>query len=420
MVCKGRERIVILPFPWYDNMSAHGRNEQDQPAGVFLSSMDRQWGSPNMAIHFKTFPGCEAISKQLWNELASNASPMMEWEYFHALETSGAVSPERGYRACHLVAFAGEEPFAIIPLYERDRAWVEFGDGGLIEFLSELTGIPYRAGLVGAIPFTPVPGYRVLCRPGFDNPETTRLLLNHIDTLCTDRGLWSCRLYFVSPHFSDLHSLLLEHGYVALRTTYRLWHNHDYRTFDDYLLSFKSSRRTKIKREIRAIRDRGIRLEMVRGEDAPAYYYKEICELYERTWTKHMGVGMRPFLNRLFFEELQSSFRHRSSFAVASMADRRLAMALFYEKADVLYGRYWGCYEEVPFLHFAACYYHPIDYAIRKGIRTMDPGFGGEHKPIRGYEMEPVYHYIKFHGEQESRIARSILQRLRDYSHYRT
>jgi predicted N-acyltransferase len=91
-------------------------------------------------------------------------------------------------------------------------------------------------------------------------------------------------------------------------------------------------------------------------------------------------------------------------------------MALFYEKGGHLYGRYWGCFQEIPFLHFATCYYHPIAYAIEKGLAVMDPGFGGEHKLIRGYEVVPIYHYIKFHGKKEHDIAEAIMKKLR--AHY--
>ena len=151
---------------------------------------------------------------------------------------------------------------------------------------------------------------------------------------------------------------------------------------------------------------------MIQGADAPASYYRDIHELYVRTWIKHMGQGLRPFLNEVFFQLLEQQFRHRSSFSVASRSVERMGMALFYHKADSIYGRYWGCFEEIPFLHFTTCYYHPIDYAIQKGIGIMDPGFGGEHKLIRGYEVAPVYHYIKFYGERQRKIADQIMQRV--------
>jgi uncharacterized protein len=366
-----------------------------------------------MAVYFKTHAHIDTINKELWNRLARDASPIMEWEYFYSLEKSGSVSPERGYLPCHLVAYVDDEPVAVAPLYERDRAWVEFGDGGLIEFMTELTGLPFHRGLVGTVPFTPVPGYQFLHRPDVDPLQVSKLLLNHIDYLCKSRGLSTSRIYFVSPVSSHLHTLLHHSGYVSLKSQYCLWFNRNYSVFEDYLMSFKSSRRTKIKRELRSIRDSGIDIRMVQGADAPPDYYDSMFQLYERTWVKHMGTEIRPFLNGQFFRLLQENFRQRTSFSVAySSREEKLAMAIFYHKSDSIYGRYWGTFEEIPFLHFATCYYHPIEYAIRNGIQVMDPGFGGEHKTIRGYETVPVYHYIKFHGERNRRIASSVLQQI--------
>jgi uncharacterized protein len=116
-----------------------------------------------MAIHFRTFSAASDIDPNVWNDLAVSASPLMEWEYFHALEVSGAVSKERGYRPSHLVAYSPDNlPIGLAPLYERDRAWVEFGDGGLIEFLTEFTAgrhapLHPRSGL----PVPPSPGHRI-------------------------------------------------------------------------------------------------------------------------------------------------------------------------------------------------------------------------------------------------------------------
>ena len=366
-----------------------------------------------MAIAFEVFPGASAVGRETWNELASDASPMMEWEYFHALEQSGSVSEERGYRPAHLMASSEGQPIALAPLYERDRAWVEFGDGGLIEFLTELTGIPFHKGLVGIIPYTPVPGYTFLHRRGTDPAEIARILLNYIDYLCSKRGLSTCRIYFVAHAADALHNVLRANDFINLKSEYSLWFNRNYHSFDDYLASFRSSRRTKIRRELKSIDQQKIRIDWVPGTEAPSRYFAEMHRLYRSTWEKHMGFGIRPFLNEEFFLRLAADFRERISFSVATRGDEDLAMALFYGKGGSIYGRYWGCFEEVPFLHFATCYYHPIDYAIQQGIQTVDPGFGGEHKLIRGFEVVPVEHYVKFYGERQRRIAYSILEQMK-------
>lgn len=365
-----------------------------------------------MAFRFETYSQVAVIDRSLWNEMAKWASPMMEWEYFHALESSKSVSMERGYRPCHLVAYSDGEPVGIAPLYERDRAWVEFGDGGLIELLSEITGFPYQFGIVGSIPFTPVPCYQFLHSATIDPFQACTMLLNYIDFLCHSRQLATARIYFVSEASPPLHAALSQAGYICLRGQYYLWMNRGFSTFEDYLRTFKSSRRTKIRREIRTIRELGIKVRMIDAVEVPATYYEDIYKLYIETWIKHMGPEIRPFLNASFFHILEKSYRHRNCFCVASRSDLPVGMALFYHKLNTLFGRYWGCFEEIPFLHFTTCYYHPIRYAIERGIHTVDPGFGGEHKLIRGHEIVPIYHYIKFYGERERRMALTVLGQL--------
>ena len=358
----------------------------------------------------KIFSRIEEIPSREWNRLAVDSAPMLEFEYLHALEKSGSVSADRSYNPAHLAFYNGSKIVAIAPLYQRDRAWVEFGDGGLIEFLTEMTGLPFGSGLVGSIPYTPVPGYDFLVE-GRDSPKIYSDLLDKIDEISKERSLSTTRFYFVNPE-SALNSILIGHGYLRMSSAHLLWFNRGYRSFDDFLLSFRSSRRTKIKREWRSIRDSGINLEMVSGPDAPSSFYHELYLLYRRTWTKHMGPGIRPFLNESFFMLLGESFRHRCNFSVSQMSGKRIAMALFYNKAEKLYGRYWGSFRDVPFLHFATCYYYPILYAIEKDVRMIDPGFGGEHKTIRGFEDAHAYHYLKFYDENQRRIAFAVLDQM--------
>ena len=365
-----------------------------------------------MENRVKILSRIEDVSPEQWNALAGDASPMMEFEYLHALEKSGSISAERGYTPVHLAVFGDSGLEAIAPLYQRDRAWVEFGDGGLLEFLSEVTGLPFGAGLVGSLPYTPVPGYDFLVAPGLDRHAIITGLLQKMDEISRERALSTSRLYFVNPD-SALHSILVENGYLRLSSPHLLWFNRGYGSFDDFLHSFKSTRRTKIKREWRSVHDYGLEFGMVDGENAPPSFYHDLFLLYRRTWSRHMGPGIRPFLNESFFKLLGENFGRRCAFSVAQMSGKRIGMALFYQKAQRLYGRYWGSFREVPFLHFATCYYYPITFAIENGIEMVDPGFGGEHKTLRGFEGANAYHYLKFYDENQRRIAYAVLDQMR-------
>ncbi len=152
-----------------------------------------------MENRVKIFSRIEEIPSEEWNGLALNAAPMLEFEYLHALEKSGSVSADRGYTPAHLALYDGSRIIAIAPLYQRDRAWVEFGDGGLIDFLAELTGLPFGSGFVGSIPYTPVPGYDFLIGSCLDGSRIFADLLDKIDEISKERGLSTTRFYFVEP-----------------------------------------------------------------------------------------------------------------------------------------------------------------------------------------------------------------------------
>ncbi len=157
----------------------------------------------------------EEVAPEQWNALAVDSAPTLEFEYLHALEKSGSISDNRGYRPAHLALYNDSELVAIGPLYQRDRASVEFGDGGLLEFLSELTGLPFGSGLVGSIPYTPVPGYDFLVASGNDPSPIFASMLEKIDEISMERGLSTSRFYFVAPE-SPLNRILAEHGYLRL------------------------------------------------------------------------------------------------------------------------------------------------------------------------------------------------------------
>jgi predicted N-acyltransferase len=364
-----------------------------------------------MAVRFEMVSGVERVDPAVWNRLSRNAAPMMEWEYLYCLERSGVLTPERGFVPRHILAYEDGKIMAIAPLYERVRPWVEFGDGGLLRFLGELTGYPYYVGLMATVPLTPVPAYQFLYGSEHDPVKVYGIVGEYVDFVCETRGFATCRIYFFCDPAPGLHEVLLRKGFVSLRSDYCLWRNKSYTAFDDFLQDFRSPRRHKIRREMRDIEAEGIRLAMVSWEDAPEDYYDIMYDLYELTWKKYMGDDVRPFLNRGFFHMLGRLFRHRLLFSVAHRGRDLVALALFYRKGDHLYGRYWGSYDLVPFLHFAVCYYQPIRYAIAQGIQVFDPGFGGEHKTYRGFENTTVQHYIKFYGEEETRMAHSILGR---------
>jgi predicted N-acyltransferase len=357
---------------------------------------------------FVTYSSIKEISPVEWNALAEGAAPMMEWEYFYMLEESLTVGESRGFFPMYIGLYDTRGTLiAIAPIFERTHGANEFGVTGLINDVALMTGVPVGRGLVGTVPFTPVPVYQFLVQDKDKEKAIWELFLRYIDFVCETRGLYSVRFYFVSPSLMHLNDLLSDFGYMGLVSSHYLWTN-KYESYDEFLKGLDAHKRRNIRREIKKLQEMGVKIELLPGTVVDPSIYAMAFEAHESTWRKHMPAGTHPYLTPAFFSLLRPFFRHRCIFSVAKKSGNIVGIALFYHKNDTLFGRYWGCFEDVPFLHFGTCYYWPMMYAIEHGIKYVDPGFGGEHKALRGFEEFPVHHYIKFFGQQKSKCYRAL------------
>ncbi|MEJ5300037.1 MAG: peptidogalycan biosysnthesis protein [Thermodesulforhabdaceae bacterium] len=357
---------------------------------------------------FVIYNSVKEINPLEWNMLAQDAAPMMEREYFYVLEESQTVSQNRGFLPLYLALYDhNSRLIGLAPMFERSHGAYEFGITGLMNDVALMTGVPVGRGIVGTVPFTPVPVYQFLARREHNKESLWELFLRYIDFLCETRGLYSVRLYFLDGSTLAFHDLLTSFGYMGLVTNHYLWTNR-YQSYEEFLNTLGTHKRRNILREIKKLKEANVKIGLVPGIDAERELYSMAFECYESTWCKHMPPDTHPYLNSSFFQLLKPFFRHRILFSVAKQSENTVGLALFYYKNDFMFGRYWGCFGEVPFLHFGTCYYWPMMYAIEQGIKYIDPGFGGEHKALRGFENIPVYHYIKFYGRQKNKCYRAL------------
>lgn len=357
---------------------------------------------------FVTYSSVKEINPVEWNLLAGEAAPMMEWEYFYILEESRTVSESRGFFPLYIGLYnAHEELIGIAPMFERIHGANEFGLTGLMNDIALVTGIPVGRGLMGSVPFTPVPVYQFLVKDKAKERVVWELFLRYIDFICETRGLYSVRFYFLSPATSQLHDLLGLFGYVGLVSNHFLWTN-TYKYYDEFLNTLGAHKRRNILREIRKLQEMGIKIEISLGTEVDPSLYSMALDAYESTWRKHMPSETHPYLTPAFFSLLKPFFQHRCLFSIAKKCENISGLALFYHKGEAMFGRYWGCFEKIPYLHFGTCYYWPMKYAIERNIKYLDPGFGGEHKALRGFKQIPVYHYVKFYGRQKGKCYQAL------------
>jgi predicted N-acyltransferase len=315
--------------------------------------------------------------------LGEESSPFVEHRWLDALEETGCVGEDTGWIPAHLSIWRGEKLVAAAPSYLKGNSEGEFVfDWSWADF-AHRAGIRYYPKVVVAVPFTPATGDRVLVAPGEDRGTLTRIVARAARDWCGRAKGSSVHVLFPRQGEADAWATS---GYLRRDGFQFHWFREGARTFDEYLGRFNSKRRNQIKRELRGVRDAGIAVETLPPEAHTREVARTMHELYASTIDKH-GVWGRLYLSERFFETIVERFRDRLAWVVArDVASGRIVAGAFNVVGGKrLYGRYWGTRTEVPFLHFAVCYYAGIAHCVERGLDIFEPGAGGEHKRPRGF-----------------------------------
>jgi predicted N-acyltransferase len=350
--------------------------------------------STPLPLQLRIHESISDIPREAWDSLLDEESiPFLEWHWLDALEGSGSVSPSTGWHARHLTLWRGSKLVAAAPAYVKDHSHGEFVFDWSWASAAERIGLRYYPKLILAVPMTPATSRRVLVARGEDEAARRRELLLGALEYARSEDLSSIHVLF--PSQSEC-ATLEELGFCIRFGVQYHWRNQSYSTYEDYLARFNSKRRNQLRRERRAASGQGITLRTLRGEELAGADPAEVFRLYCSTVDKHVW-GYRN-LRASFFDRVLSSLRERVELVEARRGDRLIAGAFNIASPTALYGRYWGCFEEHPFLHFNVCLYHSIDECIRRRLTRFEPGAGGEHKLVRGFEPSLTYsgHWV-FH-----------------------
>ena len=357
----------------------------------------------------------DQVDESAWDALAGPlATPFLEWEWLRLLEASGSVVPEKGWLPHHLTLWRGTDLVAAAPLYIKGHSAGEFVFDHAWADVARRLDIDYYPKLVGMSPFSPTIGYRFLMRPDEDARQVTALMLSAIEDLMLRYRLAGCSFNYVDPEWGQL---LEAHGFLSWTHQSFAWRNRAYRTFDDYLAIFKSNQRRNIRRERKAMSQQGLRLVPLTGEAISRNLFPHMYHLYAATNAQFGPWGCK-YLTEDFFLGLYRGYRHRI-LLMAAYRDRAddalpIGMSFLLIKGNRMYGRYWGAVEPIHALHFNACYYRPIEWAIENRLRIFDPGIGGDHKIRRGFEAVPNLSYHRFADSRMQEVLRLNIGRINE------
>ena len=345
---------------------------------------------PAVSIHSRI----REIGREAWDACAANpdynANPFVAYDFLDALEESNCAVERTGWGPRHLsVRDEAGEVAAVMPLYLKSHSQGEYVFDHSWADAYERAGGAYYPKLLCASPFSPVTGPRLLVRPDVDADAARRVLLGGALTVCERYGASSLHVTF--PNEADWR-FLGEQGLLRRQNQQYHWHNAGYATFEDFLAALSSGRRKTIRRERRDAQA-GLEIVGLTGADITEDHWDAFFAFYMDTGSRKWG---RPYLSRPFFSMLGERMADKVLLLMARREGRWIAGALNLIGGDCLYGRNWGCLEDVPFLHFELCYSQAIEHAIRLGLPRVEAGAQGEHKIARGYLPAPVYsaHWI--------------------------
>ena len=320
----------------------------------------------------KVASGIAGLNTRAWDRLAGD-DPFLGHAFLSALEDSGSVGPGTGWTpAPILVEDDSSRLLAVAPAYLKSHSQGEYVfDHGWAEAW-ERAGGAYYPKLQIAVPFTPVPGSRLLgSRP--------QHLLAAIEAVTVQNDMSSAHITFIDDSGATEAE---RRGWLLRQGIQYHWFNRGYANFDDFLAALRSPKRKAIRKE-RAAAQEGLEFRALRGAEIGLHDWDAMWAFYQDTGSRKWG---RPYLTRQFFDLVAERMDDKLLLFLALRDGQPVAGALNLVGPDTLYGRYWGCIEEVPFLHFELCYYRAVEWAIDHGLASVQAGAQGEHKLARGYE----------------------------------
>ncbi len=331
----------------------------------------------------RVFASPQAIDAGAWNALLDNEpdpSPFMRHEYLSALHESGSARGATGWQAQFVTLWRGDVLHAACPMYLKSHSYGEYVFDWAWANAYAQHGLDYYPKALVAVPFTPVPGARLLASDSASRAALVKALIAHTQ----EEQLSSLHLLFAQPQDIDAcHAA----GLMLRHTVQFHWTNQDARgqPFDDFehfLVSLQQEKRKKIRQERRKVADAGVHFRWSRGADISETDWDFFYRCYERTYLEH---GNAPYLSRDFFRRMATTMPQHWLLFIAEREGRPMACSLIGidEKTRVAYGRYWGALERVDCLHFEACYYQPLAWCMAHSFARFEGGAQGEHKMAR-------------------------------------
>ena len=356
----------------------------------------------------RVIPRMVDLDPAAWDTLAGD-SPFLRHAFLHALEATDCVGPDIGWEPVHLALFRDGRLDAAMPLYIKHHSWGEFVFDWAWADAYRRHGLNYYPKLVSCVPFSPVPGARLLAKNDADRSTLIQAALK----LMQDLNCSSLHILFpTEPDHAALQATPLMH-----RSGFQFhWHNAGYADFEAFLAVMTHDKRKKIRQERKKLAAAGVSFRWVEGAESTDADWDHFYRCYADTYARHRSD---PHLNRTFFAAIRLSMPENLVLIIADRHGEPIACSFCIKDSQRLYGRHWGTLEYVPGLHFETCYQQGIEYAIAKGLQVFEGGAQGEHKLARGLVPTATHswHWLE-NPEFRDAVDRFLERETEAISHY--
>lgn len=343
-------------------------------------------------IEIEAVTGLAEVRQAEWDacacpEAAQGGAPLdpfTTYRFLSALEDSGSVGAGTGWQPRHLVARADGQVIACAPMYVKSHSQGEYIFDHSWAHAYERAGGRYYPKLQIAVPFTPATGRRFLVRPGYEGIGLSALVQGAVQ-IAADNEISSLHVTFCTGAEARAGT---EMGLMPRRSQQFHWEDRGFAGFDGFLADLSSRKRKAIRKERQQAQAFGGTIRALTGDEILPDHWEAFWTFYQDTGARKWGT---PYLTRRFFDIAQERLRGDIVLILAERAGRPVAGALNFIGRETLFGRYWGCVEHHPCLHFELCYYRAIDWALAHGRARVEAGAQGEHKLARGYLPTPTH-----------------------------
>jgi predicted N-acyltransferase len=357
-------------------------------------------------IEIRLIPALAEIGQAAWDACACPEAaeggrpndPFTTYRFLSALERSGSVGAGTGWQPQYLTAYVQDQLIGVAPMYAKSHSQGEYIFDHNWAHAYERSGGRYYPKLQIAVPHTPATGRRFLTRPGFEETGRAALIQGAVQ-VTENNALSSLHATFCTGDEARFAEGL---GLMVRKNQQFHWRNDGYADFDAFLASLNSRKRKNIRKERQQAQGFGGTIQTLTGDAIEPHHWDAFWQFYQDTGARKWGT---PYLTRRFFDIAQDTLRDDMALVLAERDGRYVAGALNFIGAKALYGRYWGCTEHHPCLHFELCYYQAIDFAIRQGLGTVEAGAQGEHKLARGYLPTVTW---SVHWMRDAGFARAV------------